>query len=150
LYVDDARFGFIIIDTNTALFGILHGNTRDVTTKFAVSLPKKRNCGGTNAIRFARIRKEKRKNYACKISETALQCFITDEKVNVDGIILANVAELSAELHLADVFDPVSCSFPFIVIIDIEIYILSVFKRKFSNESSFAMVVRLVSIKRLN
>jgi len=111
LYVDDARFGFIIIDTKKALFGILHGNTRDVTTTFAVDLPKKHNFSGRKAIRFGRIRNEKRKNYTCKISETAAQCFISNEKVNVNGIILANVVEFSTELHLADVFDPVSWSF---------------------------------------
>ncbi len=138
------------MDTNEALFGILHGNVRDITMKFAVDLPTKRKRGGASAIRFARIRKEKRQNYVRKVSETAVQCFITNEKVNVDGIIFANVAEFSTELQLADVFDPVSCIFFSIIITDIDIYVLSVFKRKFSNESSFPMVVRWVSMKRLN
>jgi peptide subunit release factor 1 (eRF1) len=150
LNADDARFGFIVMDTNGALFGILHDNARDVITKFTVDLPKKRSRGGASTIRFARIRKEKRQNYVRKVSETALQCFITDENMNVDGIIVANVAELSTELQLADVFDPVSCIFSFIIITAIEIYVLSVFKRKFFNESSFSMAMRLVSIKRLN
>ncbi|CAF4112078.1 unnamed protein product [Rotaria sp. Silwood2] len=94
------------MDTNEVLFGILHGNFRNTTMKFSVDLPKKRGCGGSRAIRFARIRKEKRQNYVRKVSQTAVQCFITDDKVNVDGIILASVAEFSSALHQADVFDP--------------------------------------------
>ncbi|CAF3166871.1 unnamed protein product [Rotaria sp. Silwood2] len=109
------------MDTNEVLFGILHGNFRNTTMKFSVDLPKKRGCGGSRAIRFARIRKEKRQNYVRKVSQTAVQCFITDDKVNVDGIILASVAEFSSALHQADVFDPVSCSFPFIIITNTEI-----------------------------
>ncbi|CAF1197759.1 unnamed protein product [Rotaria sp. Silwood1] len=106
LHMDDSRFGFIIMDTNEALFGVLHGNVRDVTMKFSVNLPKKRRHGGASSIRFARLRIEKRRNYIRKVSETAVQCFITDDKVNVDGIILANVADFNSELHQTDVFDP--------------------------------------------
>lgn len=96
------------MDTNEALFGVLHGNVRDIITKFSVDLPKKRRYGGASSIRFARIRQEKRQNYVRKISEMATQCFISNEQVNVDGIILANVAEFSTEFHRADVFDSVS------------------------------------------
>ena len=38
---NDARYGFIVIGTNEALFGILQGNSREVITKFAVDIPKK-------------------------------------------------------------------------------------------------------------
>ncbi len=40
------RFGFIVMDGNGALFGTLHGNTRDVLHKFSVDLPKKHGRGG--------------------------------------------------------------------------------------------------------
>ncbi|CAM4799826.1 unnamed protein product [Rotaria magnacalcarata] len=93
--------------TNEALFGILHSNNREIIARFSVDLPRKRSVGGTRAIRFARLRKEKRQNYVRKVFEMAVQCFIIDDKVNVDGIILANVAEFNTELHhLNDIIDP--------------------------------------------
>ena len=51
-----ARFGFIVMDGNGALFGTLQGNTRDVLHKFTVDLPKKHGRGGQSALRFARLR----------------------------------------------------------------------------------------------
>ncbi|CAG2102403.1 unnamed protein product [Medioppia subpectinata] len=41
LLVEENRFGFIVVDGNGALFGILEGNSRQVIRKFAVDLPKK-------------------------------------------------------------------------------------------------------------
>jgi peptide subunit release factor 1 (eRF1) len=46
LLADDNRFGFIVMDGNGALFGTLHGNTREVLHKFSVDLPKKHGRGG--------------------------------------------------------------------------------------------------------
>ncbi|CAF4463471.1 unnamed protein product [Rotaria socialis] len=107
LYADDPRFAFIVMGTNEALFGILHSNNREIIARFSVDLPRKRSCSGTRAIRFARLRKEKRQNYVRKVFEIAVQRFIIDDKVNVDGIILANAAEFNAELyHLNDITDP--------------------------------------------
>ena len=42
LLEDDARFGFIIMDGNGSLYGIVSGSTRTVLHKFSVDLPK--NC----------------------------------------------------------------------------------------------------------
>ena len=52
----------IIMDGNGALFGTLSGNTREVVHKFSVDLPKKHGRGGQSALRFARLREEKRHN----------------------------------------------------------------------------------------
>ena len=60
LLADDNKFGFIIMDGNGALFGTLCGNTREVLHKFTVDLPKKHGRGGQSALRFARLRLEKR------------------------------------------------------------------------------------------
>ncbi|CAF1610821.1 unnamed protein product [Rotaria socialis] len=106
LLADDSRFGFIIMDGNGALFGTLQGNSREVLTKFSVDLPKKHGRGGQSALRFARLRMEKRHNYVRKVAETAVQCFITDDKVNVSGLILAGLADFKTELHQSDMFDP--------------------------------------------
>ena len=63
LLQDDSRFGFIVMDGNGVLFGTLSGNVREILTKFQVDLPKKHGRGGQSALRFARLREEKRHNY---------------------------------------------------------------------------------------
>ncbi|KAI5481148.1 peptide chain release factor eRF subunit 1 [Pseudohyphozyma bogoriensis] len=105
LLESDSKFGFIIMDGNGSLFGTLAGNTREVVHKFSVDLPKKHGRGGQSALRFARLRMEKRHNYVRKVAELAVQHFITDDKVNVTGIVLAGSAEFKTELHQSDMFD---------------------------------------------
>ncbi|KAK1822628.1 translation termination factor eRF1 [Friedmanniomyces endolithicus] len=105
LLESDQKFGFIIMDGNGALFGTLSGNTRDVVHKFSVDLPKKHGRGGQSALRFARLREEKRHNYVRKVSELAVQNFITNDKVNVAGIILAGSADFKNDLNQSDMFD---------------------------------------------
>ena len=55
------------MDGNGSLFGTLSGNTREVLHKFTVELPKKHGRGGQSALRFARLRLEKRHNYVRKV-----------------------------------------------------------------------------------
>ncbi|SCV71542.1 BQ2448_3130 [Microbotryum intermedium] len=105
LLESDAKFGFIIMDGNGALFGTLAGNTREVIHKFSVDLPKKHGRGGQSALRFARLRMEKRHNYVRKVAELAVQHFITDDKVNVQGLVLAGSADFKTELNQSDMFD---------------------------------------------
>lgn len=105
LLESDQKFGFIIMDGNGALFGTLSGNTRDVVHKFSVDLPKKHGRGGQSALRFARLREEKRHNYVRKVAELAVQNFITNDKVNVAGIILAGSADFKNDLNQSDLFD---------------------------------------------
>ena len=91
--------GFIIMDGNGALFGTLSGNTRDVIHKFSVDLPKKHGRGGQSALRFARLREEKRHNYVRKVAELAVQNYITQDKVNVAGLVLAGSADFKNDLN---------------------------------------------------
>jgi len=105
LLADDTKFGFIIMDGNGALFGTLQGNTREVITKFNVDLPKKHGRGGQSSVRFARLRMEKRHNYTRKVAETSTQCFISNDKVNVCGLVLAGSADFKTELGQSDMFD---------------------------------------------
>jgi peptide chain release factor subunit 1 len=93
------------MDGNGALFGTLSGNTRDVIHKFSVDLPKKHGRGGQSALRFARLREEKRHNYVRKVAELAVQNFISNDKVNVAGIILAGSADFKNDLNASDMFD---------------------------------------------
>jgi len=94
------------MDGNGSLFGTLAGNTREVLHKFSVDLPKKHGRGGQSALRFARLRLEKRHNYVRKVAETSTQMFITNDKVNVAGIVLAGSADFKNDLAQSDIFDP--------------------------------------------
>eukprot|EP00300_Choanocystis_sp_HF-7_P021966 c21079_g1_i1.p1 GENE.c21079_g1_i1~~c21079_g1_i1.p1 ORF type:complete len:448 (+),score=104.22 c21079_g1_i1:51-1346(+) len=105
LLESDARFGFIVMDGNGCLFGTLCGNTREVLHKFTVDLPKKHGRGGQSALRFARLRLEKRHNYVHKVAETSVQMFITNDKPNVAGIVLAGSADFKNVLGQSDLFD---------------------------------------------
>jgi len=106
LLADDNKFAFIIMDGNGSLFGTLQGNTRDVLHKFTVDLPKKHGRGGQSALRFARLRMEKRHNYVRKVAEVATQLFITNDRPNCEGLILAGSADFKTELSQSDMFDP--------------------------------------------
>ncbi|ETN75527.1 hypothetical protein RB195_012941 [Necator americanus] len=105
LLADDNKFGFIIMDGNGTLFGTLQGNTREVLHKFTVDLPKKHGRGGQSALRFARLRMEKRHNYVRKVAECAVEMFIKNDKVTVAGLILAGSADFKTELGQSDMFD---------------------------------------------
>lgn len=63
--------------------------------------------GGQSALRFARLRMEKRHNYVRKVAETAVEIFIRNDKVNVAGLILAGSADFKTELGQSDMFDQV-------------------------------------------
>lgn len=92
------KYGFIIVDGNGCLFGTLCGNERSVKEKFTVDLPNKHRRGGQSALRFARLRLEKRHNYMRRIAERATQCFISEEVPNITGLIIAGAAELKEDL----------------------------------------------------
>merc|ERR1719409_1365181 len=105
LLESDEKFGFIVMDGNGSLFGTLAGNTREILHKFSVDLPKKHGRGGQSALRFARLRLEKRQNYLTKVAELATHHFITNDKCNVAGLILAGSADFKNKLMESDVFD---------------------------------------------
>jgi peptide chain release factor subunit 1 len=105
LLSDDSMFGFIVMDGNGTLFGTLSGNAREIIHKFTVDLPKKHGRGGQSALRFARLRMEKRHNYVRKVAEESVRMFITDDKCNVQGLVLAGSADFKVELSQSDLFD---------------------------------------------
>lgn len=106
LLESDNRYGFIVMDGNGTLFGTLSGNTREILHKFTVDLPKKHGRGGQSALRFARLRMEKRHNYVRKVAELATQIFITNDRPNVAGLVLSGSADFKTELSQSDMFDP--------------------------------------------
>jgi len=105
LLVADQKFGFIVMDGSGCLFATLSGNTREILHKFSVELPKKHGRGGQSALRFARLRMEKRHNYVRKVAELCSQLFITNDKPNVEGLVLAGLADFKTDLQGSDLFD---------------------------------------------
>jgi peptide chain release factor subunit 1 len=49
---------------------------------------------------------EKRHNYVRKVAEVATTLFITNDKPNIAGLILAGSADFKTELSQSDMFDP--------------------------------------------
>jgi len=105
LLESDEKFGFIIMDGNGCLYGVLAGNHRSILHKFSVDLPKKHGRGGQSALRFARLRLEKRHNYIRKCAEMATKMYITNDKPNVAGLVLAGSAEFKQKLSTSELFD---------------------------------------------
>ena len=107
LLMDDEAFGFIIMDGNGSLYGTVQGSNREILHKFSVDLPKKHGRGGQSALRFARLRLEKRHNYVRKVAELATQLFVPDgQRPNIQGLVLAGSADFKSELMRSDLFDP--------------------------------------------
>merc|ERR1719263_1094188 len=107
LLEDDDRFGLLIMDGNGSLYGTVQGNHREVLHKFSVDLPKKHGRGGQSALRFARLRLEKRHNYVRKVGELATQFFVPNGRVpNIVGLFVGGSAEFKQTLTTdTDLFD---------------------------------------------
>jgi peptide chain release factor subunit 1 len=111
-------YGFIIMDGCGCLYGTIQGSTRRVLQQFSVELPKKHGRGGQSSVRFARLRMEARHNYVRKVAENAVVNFISNDRCNVRGVVLAGSADFKTELSRSDLFDP-RLSTAVIAIIDI-------------------------------
>jgi peptide chain release factor subunit 1 len=102
----DDKFGFIIVDGAGSLFATVAGSVKEKLGEIHVDLPKKHGRGGQSKNRFARIRQEKRHNYVRKVAELSTQYFITNDRPNVTGLVLAGSAEFKEVLAQSDLFDP--------------------------------------------
>ena len=120
------------MDGNGAIFGTLCSNTRDVLHQFTVDLPKKHGRGGQSALRFARLRMEKR--HLRNVAETAVQLYITNDRPNVEGLILAGSADFKTELSQSDMFDP-----------RLQAKILKIVDVSYGGENGFNQVIELAS-----
>merc|ERR1711883_50628 len=49
---------------------------------------------------------EKRHNYVRKVAETAVSMYITNDKPNICGLVMAGSADFKSELSQSDMFDP--------------------------------------------
>lgn len=106
LLESNVAFGFIVMDGSGALFGKISGNNRTILQQIFVDLPKKHGRGGQSALRFARLRLEKRHNYLRKVAELATANFITNDVPNVTGLVLAGLSLFKNDLSKSDLFDP--------------------------------------------
>lgn len=106
LLEDNKTYGIVVMDGHGTMFARLNGNTKTIIHKFDVDLPKKHGRGGQSAVRFGRLRVEKRHNYVRKVTEEAKRLFITGDVVNVSGLILAGLAEFKEVLSDSPLFDP--------------------------------------------
>ncbi|KAK3096160.1 hypothetical protein FSP39_023882 [Pinctada imbricata] len=93
------------MDGKGALFATLTGNSKEILHKFSVVLPPKHGRGGQSAPRFGRIRMQKRQHFVLKVAEEATKLFISGDKPNIAGLVLAGSADLKNELAEANVFD---------------------------------------------
>lgn len=59
---------------------------------------------------------EKRHNYVRKVAEVATQLYISNDKPNIAGLILAGSADFKTELSQSDMFDPVRFYFIYLLI----------------------------------
>ncbi|AYV83757.1 MAG: peptide chain release factor eRF1/aRF1 [Hyperionvirus sp.] len=86
LLTDDDYFGFVIIDGNGALFGMLQGHHKVTLRKFSVDLPTDHGRGGQSAARFGRLNEQKRERYVDNVVDAINELYIAHP---VKGIIIA-------------------------------------------------------------
>lgn len=106
MLASDRKFGFIIIDGQGTLFATVAGSVKERLGQITVELPKKHGRGGQSKNRFGRIRMERRHNYVRKVSELATQYFISNDRPNVAGLVLAGSAEFKDVLAESELLDP--------------------------------------------
>lgn len=98
-------FGFIVVDGNGALFGVVRGSSREVLRHWSVTLPNKHGRGGQSANRFERLRLQKRHDYLRSVAEQASQLFLGSCRPIVKGIVVAGSAGFKHELLKSNRFD---------------------------------------------
>lgn len=139
LLESNVAFGFIIMDGSGALFGKISGNNRTILQQFSVDLPKKHGRGGQSALRFARLRLEKRHNYLRKVAELATVNFITNDVPNVTGLVLAGLSLFKNDLSKSDLFDP-----------RLQKVVISIVDIAYGGENGFNQAIELASESLLN
>jgi len=133
LLQSDQRYGFIVMDGNGSLYGTLSGNHREVLHKFTVDLPKKHGRGGQSALRFARLRLEKRHNYVRKVAEVACQLFVPNGQTpNIAGLVLAGSADFKNVLSGSELFD-----------IRLQSIIMAIVDVSYGGENGFSQAIEL-------
>lgn len=92
------------MDCDGALFGTVAGNTRAIIHKLTADLPHGQE--GQAALHSSSWCAEQRHNYVRKVADEAVHHFISNEKVNVTGLLLAGTADFTNGLSQSDLLDP--------------------------------------------
>ena len=94
------------MDADGVTFATISGNTREVTRHtFSFNFSEMTIPGLPSTLRFHRRHEEKKNKRIRQTAELALKHFVTDENVNVGGLILAGNGDLKSELSQSDMFD---------------------------------------------
>ena len=99
------KYGFIVMDGHGVLFGLLQGENKFVLKTISVNLPNKHGKGGQSQNRYANIRRGKRLRYVKTVAEEAVGKFISNNVINVQGLILAGSADFKKQLFNGQFFD---------------------------------------------
>eukprot|EP00477_Mikrocytos_mackini_P000570 GAHX01000608.1.p1 GENE.GAHX01000608.1~~GAHX01000608.1.p1 ORF type:complete len:434 (+),score=90.18 GAHX01000608.1:41-1342(+) len=96
LLASGETYGFVIISGQDALIGQINGNHQEVLKIYTVELPKKHNKGGQSAMRYGRLRIEKRLAFVRKTAEAVNKLFIESDgsRVKIKGLIVGGPASL--------------------------------------------------------
>jgi peptide chain release factor subunit 1 len=106
LLEDNKKYAFIIVDGNGYYLAYLCGNTSTAVDRLEVDLPSKTRRGGQSSNRYARLRDQAKFEYLKKVCERVKQNLVVDDKVPVEGIIVAGNAELKNDLMNTPMLDP--------------------------------------------
>lgn len=96
-------FGVVVVDKGKAIFGTVSADTRKILQEITAHEPQRKE--GQSALRYARLRVEKRYEYLSKVARLCTEHFITDGVPNVKGLILGGLGEIKRELYQSELFD---------------------------------------------
>jgi peptide chain release factor subunit 1 len=82
------------------MFATVQGEIKTVLHKFTIDLPRKMGLGQRSVKSFADHRMIKRKSYINKCVENAINHFIINDILNVNGIIIAGSSTFQDEIQL--------------------------------------------------
>ncbi len=103
---DDKKYAFVIVDGNGYMLVTLSGNNRQVLDKKDVNLMTKSSRGGQSSNRYARLRDEERNAYVKMVCERLRLNLVVNNKVNVEGIIMAGSASIKDDILNHNSLDP--------------------------------------------
>ena len=102
MYLDEYKYGIVLISGSGYMFFnlIKTGSHIEIVNllKDTIKLQKRQKKGGQSAQRIGRCREEKEHNYVKKVSEKMINTYITDNIINVRGIIVAGPAEMKKKV----------------------------------------------------
>ena len=98
ILLDEKKYAFIIVDGNGYMLATVSGNTRQILDKMEVELPSKTRRGGQSSNRYARLRDIAKHEYVKKVCERLKSNLILDDKIAVEGIIVAGNADVKNDL----------------------------------------------------